>query len=312
MIAGSCTDSNPYTAAPNQSPPTASTPDEPQDFSVHDAVDSNVASDALEHAIASDNWDDYEKELRNLLSKLQRSAERTDRRFAYVTEVIDRKVATSDGIGDHYVEWRTKNARLILASYTPKSTRLLARLTSNLALGTERVHGEVTSFNAEHRHSDAKLILQSIKAVSDSIESDFDPSDPDNQPIAPVPVPGGNYLPGTAPASIADPVIRGSYLRAIAENNAKAARIDTQLQVREDGEKIQKAALRFLREAYSLPPAAFEELEELLDQLKIDPTLKADIVRTVRTSVPRIEMKLKENRQNQENLTKLKAEGLLD
>lgn len=154
----------------------------------------------------------------------------------------------------------------------------------------------MTPPDTENRLADAKLILRSLQVVSEFVEADFDPCDPDNQPLSPIPVPGGNDLPGTAPASIADLKVRETYLWAIAENHAKAERIYAQLQAREDREKIRQAARRFLSEAYGQPPAAFEELKELLNRLGVDPIAKADIVRAAEVSVPKIEIKIKENR----------------
>ena len=277
-----------------------------------DVAASNLDSDSLVHAIQSCNWKDYESGLRQSLFEQKSPTEEADRRFAKVTAAIDRQIATSNGFGDPYCEWRTRNARIILSSYTPISTQLLARLTSNLSLSQVFVRGAMTPPDTENRLTDAKLILRSFQIVSDFVEADFDPRDPDNQPLSPIPVPGGDYLPGTALASIADPKVREAYMWAIAENHAKAERINAQLQAREDSEKIRQAARRFLREAYGQPPAAFEELKELLNRLGDDPIAKANIVRKAEMSVPKIEMKLKENRQNEDALEKLKAEGLID
>ena len=67
-----------------------------------------------------------------------------------------------------------------------------------------------------------------------------------------------------------------------------------------------------IRRAYGQSPAALTELKDLLKELAVDEEVQKEIVAEAAASISRIEQSMKENRENEEKLAKLRAEDLLN
>jgi hypothetical protein len=134
------------------------------------------------------------------------------------------------------------------------------------------------------RQQKAELWLAARRRVAVSVDPAFDF---DDRPFINVPTPTGSHTPaGSSPQSIKDPKLRAEYERAVAKNSAKAQRFNDQYWLKRSASDFYKNVERYLVNAYSRPPADFDQLERLLSQYVDDNSVRTRILDDVRKHQP--------------------------
>jgi hypothetical protein len=97
----------------------------------------------------------------------------------------------------------------------------------------------------------------------------------DDKPYLNVPAPAGLGLPaGVAPESIADPMLRAGYERAVAVNTTKTLQYNEQFYLKRTAPRFYMEAEEYLVSAYSRAPADREQLEQLLSKYVVDKAMR--------------------------------------
>lgn len=116
---------------------------------------------------------------------------------------------------------------------------------------------------SRYRRLAAEVLIHTWQRISASLDKDFDT---DDKPFINLAPPRETGLPsGVAPKAIKDPILRKKYEQAIADNAKKAKYYSEQSQLRMLDKHFSEKAERYLREIYTRPPVALDELVQLLD-----------------------------------------------
>ena len=130
------------------------------------------------------------------------------------------------------------------------------------------------------REQKVELWLAARRRVESSIDPTFNF---DDWPQLNVPTPLGSGVPnGSSPEFIKDPKLRAEYEQSIAENSAKARRLNDQYWLKQNAPDFYKNVERYLINAYTRPPADPAQLERLLAQYVDDNGVRARILEQVR------------------------------
>lgn len=131
-------------------------------------------------------------------------------------------------------------------------------------LGYQRSSANEDAWLRERREK-TELWLQTWQRLEKQTDPRFDINDRKNQPSMQVYPPFETGLPpGTPSSAIKDPVLRGKYEAAIADNKRKSERVEQQLPLRLHGPAFKAQAERWLIQAYSQAPVRNAELKRLL------------------------------------------------
>lgn len=140
-------------------------------------------------------------------------------------------------------------------------TKILPFLAMPLARGG--TGGAAGSEWAKERRAKVGLWLRAWQRLERETDKNFNAEDRPSLKVTP---PEETGLPaGVAPEAIKDPTLRTQYEAALSANAEKARYYDRQFVLRFIAESFPKAAESFIVNAYSKPPFAPEELEQLLD-----------------------------------------------
>lgn len=130
------------------------------------------------------------------------------------------------------------------------------------------------------REQKAELCLAARRRVESSIDPTFNF---DDWPQLNVATPRGSGVPnGSSPQFIKDPKLRAEYEKSIAENSAKARRLNDQYWLKQNAPDFYKNVEQYLVIAYTRPPADSAQLERLLAQYVDDNGVRARILEAVR------------------------------
>lgn len=117
--------------------------------------------------------------------------------------------------------------------------------------------------------------LHMLQIVDRLVDPHFNPDDVPENLVQPPPTTGGVvYPPGADPALIADPAARAEYEKRIAANNKKIEGYRLQLQLSRLKERIQLAAVAFIRRSYTASADDQKELKTLVDEMIQNPARK--------------------------------------
>lgn len=156
-------------------------------------------------------------------------------------------------------------------------TKLLPFLAMPLARGA--AEGAGVAEWAKERKAKVGLWLRAWQRLERESDRNFDPEDRPSLNVTP---PEETGLPaGVAPEAIKDAQLRARYEAALNTNAEKARRYDRQFVLRFIAESFPKAAEGYIVGAYSKPPFAQGELEQLLDTYLPGHVAKARILERV-------------------------------
>ena len=116
------------------------------------------------------------------------------------------------------------------------------------------------------RELKTKLWLQLLDQVDQTRNLNFDFNNHANWPFANIAPSGFRYNSGVDPAVIKEPEIRRGYEKAIDENNAIAARLDFERQLKRQDEELTATAIQYFNSAYQ---KTFDDANELVGHLDV-------------------------------------------
>jgi hypothetical protein len=169
----------------------------------------------------------------------------------------------------------------LLNSNDGLSPSLKLRLIRNLQ-GVEEYSSGLRSLDhwPADRSARIRLLFDLWQEFKEKLDPNFDVSDVRNRPLGNVPVPGP-YMPGIKPQDIKEPEIRAKYLRAIAENKAKAERFNLQVQLHRMTKTLPEFIEKMLINLYGLDPIDQVEIEMKLRMFDLDYAAKSRVMTSI-------------------------------